>query len=166
MPNKLTFKIPSIARMLKRIVFPLSGKIILDPFANRCHGFATNYNDINPNNFGTNLEALDFIQTFPDSSVDGVLFDPPYSLRQLKECYDGIGKSLTGYHTTSYFHDIKKEIQRVVKPGGFVLSFGWNSCGIGKNKGFEIKEILLVSHGGLHNDTIVTYEINKQRRLF
>lgn len=166
MPNKHTFKIPSIAKMLNKIVFPMYGKTILDPFANRFHGFATNYNDINPNNFGANLDALDFLQTFPTASVDGVLFDPPYSLRQLKECYDDIGKALTSYDTTSYFHDVKKEIQRVVKPGGFVVSFGWNSCGIGKNKGFQIKEILLVSHGGLHNDTIVTYEINNQRRLF
>lgn len=30
--------------------------------------------------------------------------------------------------------------------------------GIGKKNGFEIIEILLVAHGGMHNDTIVTVE--------
>ena len=30
--------------------------------------------------------------------------------------------------------------------------------GIGKNNGFKIVEILLVPHGGWHNDTIVTVE--------
>jgi len=29
---------------------------------------------------------------------------------------------------------------------------------MGKNRGFEIVEILLVAHGGHHNDTIVTVE--------
>ena len=42
--------------------------------------------------------------------------------------------------------------------GGFCISFGWNSNGMGKNRGFEIVEILLVAHGGHHNDTIVTVE--------
>ena len=52
----------------------------------------------------------------------------------------------------------KKEISRIVKKGGYVLTFGWNSGGIGKTKGFEIVEILIVAHGGWHNDTIVTVE--------
>lgn len=34
----------------------------------------------------------------------------------------------------------------------------WNSGGFGKNLGFEMIEILLVPHGGHHNDTIVTVE--------
>jgi hypothetical protein len=45
-----------------------------------------------------------------------------------------------------------------IKVGGYCISFGWNSNGMGKNRGFEIVEILLVSHGGHHNDTIVTVE--------
>jgi hypothetical protein len=163
--DKYFHKIPSISKFLAKIVYPIGDKIILDPFANRNHGFATHYNDINPNNYGSNLDALDFLKQFESSSVDGVLFDPPYSLRQLKECYEGLGKALTGYDTTSYFHDVKREIARVVKPGGFVVSFCWNSVGIGKNKGFEIEEILLISHGGLRNDTICTFEIFKQMRL-
>lgn len=52
----------------------------------------------------------------------------------------------------------KKQIARIVKHGGKVISFGWNSGGIGKKLGFEITRILLVPHGGHHNDTIVTVE--------
>ena len=59
---------------------------------------------------------------------------------------------------SSFWGNIKKEIARVVKKDGFVISFGWNSGGIGKKLGFEQKEIMLVSHGGNHNDTIVTVE--------
>jgi hypothetical protein len=46
----------------------------------------------------------------------------------------------------------------VTKIGGYVITCGWNSGGIGKTNGFEIIEILLVAHGGWYNDTIVTVE--------
>ncbi|GAH81276.1 unnamed protein product [marine sediment metagenome] len=48
-----------------------------------------------------------------------------------------------------------------IKKGGIVISFGWNSGGFGKNREFEIKEILLVAHGGNHNDTICVVEVKK-----
>jgi len=54
--------------------------------------------------------------------------------------------------------NLKKEIARIIKNDGIVISFAWNSNGIGKTKGFEIIEILMVSHGGNHNDTICTVE--------
>lgn len=49
--------------------------------------------------------------------------------------------------------------------GGKVISFGWNSCGIGKTRGFEIERILIVCHGGHHNDTICTVEKKVQGSL-
>ena len=52
----------------------------------------------------------------------------------------------------------KKQISRIVKYNGVVITCGWNSGGIGKKYGFEIEEILLVPHGGWHNDTIVVVE--------
>jgi len=39
-----------------------------------------------------------------------------------------------------------------------VICFGWNSMGIGKTNNFKMVKILLVPHGGIHNDTIVTVE--------
>lgn len=58
----------------------------------------------------------------------------------------------------SFWSNMKKEISRIVKPDGYVLCFGWNSQGIGKTRGFIMEEILLVAHGGNHNDTICTAE--------
>ena len=51
--------------------------------------------------------------------------------------------------------------------GAVVLSFGWSSTGFGKELGFEIEEILLVCHGGHHNDTICIAErrIKSQQQL-
>ena len=57
-----------------------------------------------------------------------------------------------------YWGDSKNEIARLTKPEGLVICCGWTSQGIGKGRGFEILEILLVPHGGSKNDTIVTVE--------
>lgn len=82
------------------------------------------------------------------------------SPRQCSECYKSVGREVTSETTrASFWGNQKKEISRIVKPGGKVITFGWNSGGIGKTLGFEIKRILLVPHGGWHNDTICTVEV-------
>ena len=94
-----------------------------------------------------------------DKSVDMVLYDPPYSPRQVSECYKNLGKTVNMQTTqASYWSNHKKEIGRIVKTGGIVITCGWNSGGIGEKYGFKIIEVLLVPHGGWHNDTIVTVE--------
>ena len=66
---------------------------------------------------------------------------------------------VTGWHTSAgWTSSIKNEAARIIKPGGKAICFGWNSMGLGKNRGFEIIRILLVPHGGSKNDTIVTVE--------
>ena len=57
-----------------------------------------------------------------------------------------------------YWADCKNEIARIIKPGGKAICFGWNSMGLGKNRGFKMERILLVPYGGSKNDTIVTVE--------
>ena len=161
MPSKNTFTIKPIRELLLEELE--DQKLIIDPFANNNKEFAKVTNDLNPS-FDTDyhLPALEFLKKFEDNSVDCVLYDPPYSPRQLKECYDNIGVALTKEDTqSSFWSNHKKEISRIIKTGGKVISFGWNSNGIGKKLGFEIIKILLVAHGGNHNDTIVTVEIKK-----
>ena len=106
------------------------------------------------------MDALDFLKMFDTDSVDGVLYDPPYSPRQVSECYNNVGYNVT-WDTTkaSFWGNHKREISRIVKIGGKVITFGWNSGGIGYKYGFEIQKVLLVPHGGWHNDTICTVEI-------
>lgn len=161
MPNKNTFSITPIKALITRYINP-SG-VWLDPFArqspfNVYPTLISNDLDLNQNtNF--HLEALEFINRFPDNSVEGVLFDPPYSPRQISECYKAVGKAVHMKDTQSSFYgDRKNAVARVVKNGGIVISCGWNSGGIGVGNGFQIVEILLVPHGGAHNDTIVTVE--------
>jgi len=107
------------------------------------------------------MDALEFLKTQPDESVDGILYDPPYSFRQASECYKSFGKEQFTATVTSkeYWANIKNEIVRIVKKGGKVIGFGWNSNGLGINRGFTLTRILLVPHGGSMNDTICTVEV-------
>lgn len=158
MPNKKTFSIKPIAQLIERHNKP--DLLSIDPFANTSR-LTKITNDIDWT-VGTDyaLDALSFLRIFEDESVDFILYDPPYSPRQVSECYRALGLTVSAQDTQSKFWgDLKKEIARVSKQGGKVISFGWNSNGIGKTKGFEIIEILTVAHGGNHNDTICTVEI-------
>ncbi len=157
MPNSRTFDIKCINRLIYKYIKPEFESI--DPFANS-NKIAKITNDLNPDyDTDYNLDAVEFLKMFKDNSKDIVFYDPPYSLRQVSECYKNVGIPVTMETTQSSWR--KKhinEIARITKSGGIVISFGWNSSGIGKVRGFEILEILLVAHGGSHNDTICTVE--------
>jgi len=157
MPNKNTFSIKPIKELIVR--YTKDKTLIIDPFANKSK-IANITNDIDPQyDTDYHMDALDFLKMFNDKSVDMVLYDPPYSPRQVAECYKKLGKTVNMQTTqASYWGNQKKEISRIVKKDGIVITCGWNSGGIGKKNGFEIIEILLVPHGGWHNDTIVTVE--------
>lgn len=87
MPNKWTFAIKPIDRLLRE---EMGKGVWVDPFAG-VKSPATITNDLNPERpTNYHMDALAFLKTFADNSVDGVLYDPPYSQRQVKECYDGI----------------------------------------------------------------------------
>ena len=157
MPSRWTFTIKPIADLIKE---EITKGVWADPFAGM-NSPASLTNDLNPDAKATyHLEALDFLKSLPDESCDGVLFDPPYSPRQVMECYKGIGLNVTSEATKcSFYSNAKNEIARIVKKGGKVICFGWNSMGCGKNRGFEMTRILMVPHGGSKNDTIITVEM-------
>lgn len=157
MPNKNTFSIKPIKEL---ILDELTEGIWLDPFANS-NKIATITNDLNVEyDTDYHMDALDFLKLFPDNSIDGILYDPPYSPRQVSECYNNVGLSVTWDTTkSSFWSNHKREISRILKLNGKVITFGWNSGGIGASNGFSIKRILLVPHGGWHNDTICTVEV-------
>lgn len=167
MPNSNTFTIKPIKGLILKHIE--EGMTIVDPFANECsiekEISNVNYisNDLDSQYETTyHLDALDFLKQIPSNSVDLVLYDPPYSPRQVSEVYKSLDMSVNMQTTqSSYWSKQKTEISRIVKKGGKVITFGWNSGGIGKTKGFEIIEILLVAHGGWHNDTICTVDYKK-----
>lgn len=159
MPDAWTFQIPPIQDLVESYVYSNDG-LWIDPFAGTAD-YADITNDLNPErDTDHNLKAREFFAEFEDREVDGgVLFDPPYSPRQVKEMYDEIGIDVEMDDVQSTFYSrLRDEVARVCGPGAVVLSFGWNSVGIGSERGFEKEEILMVCHGGAHNDTICTVE--------
>lgn len=157
MPNSNTFSIKPIYELINK--YSQQSDIIVDPFANT-NKLATITNDIDPAMpTDYHMDATKFLQTLKTSSCDLILYDPPYSPRQVSECYKKFNQTVDMKTTqASYWSDQKKEIGRIVKSGGYCITCSWNSGGIGKKYGFEIIEILLVAHGGWHNDTIVVVE--------
>ena len=133
MPNHQTFEIPKISKLIDD---EIDKNKALDPFP-----------------FPYQKDALKFLKETPDNSFNFGLYDPPYSQRQLREMYDSLG--LHYEMNSSYWKKIEEQWTRIIRVGGIVIRFGWNSK---RMKGFEIIRILLVSHGGQHNDTIVTVQ--------
>ena len=99
MPNKWTFRIKPIAKLLKE---EISDGLWIDPFAGEMSPDQIT-NDLNIERSTTyHMDALDFLKMFEDDSIDGILYDPPYSPRQVRECYDEIGGNLKGDGRTNF----------------------------------------------------------------
>lgn len=156
MPSHWTFTIKPIRELIQE---EMTEGLWIDPFAGE-HSPAQITNDLHPDRPTTHhMEALDFLAEMETGSADGAFFDPPYSPRQVKEMYEGIGAKTVADNTRmDFWSKCKDELTRIVKPGGKVLCFGWNSMGCGKGRGFRMDRILLVPHGASKNDTMVTVE--------
>lgn len=157
MPNKYTFKMNCVRELLLR--YTLDGKGWIDPFCG-VYSIAECKNDIDEKKLAdSHLDGLEFLKSLPDKAHAGCTFDPPYSteqcLRLYKQKKDNHGGTAA---RAEYLACCKDEIARILKPNGIVISFGWDSCGIGKKRGFEIVEVLDICHGACHNDTLVTVE--------
>jgi hypothetical protein len=159
MPSGDTFGIPQVAALLARYV---PGVRSVDPFA-RASGLATLTNDLDPSQpTHHHMDALDFAQMLVSAGerFQLVLFDPPYSYRQVVELYAGFGRKWTqqDQQQVGRWSKLKNALTSILSPGGVVISFGWNSTGFGKRRGFTPIEYALINHGSAHNDTIVTVE--------
>jgi len=160
MPNLETFSVTPIGELVQRYL--RRATVSIDPFA-RNKRWATYTNDLNPTTEAEyHMEVVDYLNLLTERGVkaDLFLFDPPYSPRQIKECYSSIGKTMTTADGQSA--RLKKLWRQAALPlltdDAIVISCGWNSVGFGVMLGFELIEVLLVCHGGDHNDTIVTVE--------
>lgn len=149
MPSRWTFSMPPVREFLIR---HLAGcAVIVDPFCGQSR-VATHRNDLALGG----VDAEEFVRGLLAKGVqaDAVLFDPPYSPRQIAECYRSIGRTVTASDTQNgrLYKNVRQALAELLRPGGKALSFGWQSAGFGRP--WPTDEILLVQHGGAHNDTI------------
>lgn len=160
MPDAATFSIAPIGEFVRR--YMADAKVSVDPFA-RNRDWATYTNDINRDTSAqAHMDAEDFLDYLRERGVvaDLILFDPPYSPRQVSEHYRAAGREVTAEDTQNgrLYRRVRDAIDRIIRPGGVVLSFGWQSIGMGVGRGYLPLEIMLVPHGGGHNDTICMAE--------
>jgi len=159
-PTRETFSCPPIGGFVRRYLG--NSRVSVDPFA-RNKRWATYTNDINPQTAAEyHMDAEDFLKHLVKQGLAGQIdlgiLDPPYSPRQITECYKEFGKvaSMTDTQNAVLYSRVKAALVPLLSPDAVVLSFGWNSAGMGP--GFDRIELMLVSHGAAHNDTICVAE--------
>jgi hypothetical protein len=160
MPNADTFSCPPIGAFVHRYL--RDSKCSVDPFA-RNKRWATYTNDLNPETQAEyHMDAEDFLRMLFTQEIrsDLVIYDPPYSPGQMAEVYKSIGMKRDGGggRNGELYSRVRAAVPSILTDSAIVLSFGWNSAGMGKKHGFELIEIMLVCHGGAHNDTICIAE--------
>lgn len=158
MPNADTFSVVPIGSFVRRYL--AESKKSVDPFA-RNKDWATVTNDLSPATSAMyHMDAEAFLAEMKGAAFDLGIMDPPYSPRQISECYKGIGMKVGMKETQSalLYKRVRDALDPVIIKGGVVLSFGWNSVGMGKKRGYELIEVMMCCHGGAHNDTICIAE--------
>ena len=90
-------------------------------------------------------DCLEVMRDMPDNSIDAVVTDPPYELGFMGKKWDSTG--------IAYNVELWQEVLRVLKPGGYLLSFGGTrtyhrmTCAI-EDAGFEIRDCIQYLYGG------------------
>lgn len=86
----------------------------------------------------------DVLPTFADASFDSIVTDPPYELGFMGKGWDSTG--------IAYNVDMWAECFRVLKPGGYLLSFGgtrtWHRIAVAiEDAGFEVRDSIAWMYG-------------------
>jgi hypothetical protein len=162
MPNKYTFVIPAIRYFVNK--YTTGKEVIVNPMCGET-GLGNFTNDLNPRiTADEHLDAIIYLQKLGSNFADVVLFDPPFSSRQALESYESVG--LENFcKNNGWYANLRTEISRITKIDGYVISCGWNSNGLGKKRGFELEDGLVVAHGSSHNDTIIVAERKVQNQI-
>jgi len=89
-------------------------------------------------------DCIEVLKTMADNSVDSIVTDPPYELGFMGKKWDNTG--------IAYNVEMWKEVLRVLKPGGHLLSFSGSrtyhrmTCAI-EDAGFEIRDQIMWIYG-------------------
>lgn len=160
MPRKWTFQMPKLRHWIEsklhvnlreghvdtvlnmfggvtKLVHPADGRVV--------------HNEINQDlPADLRLDAYDLAQWAEyGGQFDCVVFDPPYSAYQAIKTYGRRAQLV------SHARDV---VEYVLRPGGRVISLGFNSTGMSAARGFTKESLALVNCGGSHNDYILLSE--------
>lgn len=188
------FENKHVLKLLKKYIRKIHEKypraVAVDPFAresctsiNGMFGSFTISNDLNstmPTDF--HLEANDFgeylLARFQrvqhrirnidvNQGIHLVFFDPPYTLRMLKDHYDGIGKDLKIWQCQNMWGRCRDSLAKMMPEGSYCITLGYSTRGMGRHRGFRKREILILESGGKPDryDILMTIEEKVQTNL-
>ena len=102
-----------------------------------------------------NIDADIYIDKCIQNNVkyDCILSDPPFSIRKSREKYEG---RYIGCYTK-----LKNKLPLLLNKNGIIIEFGFTAMGMSNSRGFELKDLCIVAHGGDHSATIITVETLK-----
>lgn len=153
-PKKYTFEMPLVKRFVEvnsfgKVLNLFAGKTILNLDETR-----VDLNKDMPADY--HMDSYDFVLMAIENKwvYDTIIFDPPYNLRKSREKYNGI--------YTSRLRKIRTLLPQILKIGGIIINFGYDTTGMGKKRGFEKEHVLIINHGGDHNDTLCLIERKTQ----
>lgn len=143
-------------------IFPrISDFTVADPFARNCM-IGTHRNDIDPDTKAIDhIDALEWLKQQDDIFFDAVIFDPPFSKIMAERKYEAGHVNI--YTVPGYVSKCFKEITRILKPGGRVLMFGYNSTR--HHPLLDLKKGWIVCFGGNRNDVIMSLWQKNQHSL-
>lgn len=154
-PSRYTFKQPKLKQWVEKWCIGKTlnlfcGKVFLDIDEIR--------NDIDedmPAHY--HMDAFEFVTSWDKCKFKTIILDPPYNIRKAREKYHSkwIGK-LT---------QVKGTLLNIIEPGARIISLGYDTVGMGYQRGFKKLAICLVCHNGDHNDTIGLVEELVQTKL-
>ncbi|MGY4538191.1 hypothetical protein ACVW0P_002611 [Mucilaginibacter sp. UYNi724] len=146
--HRYTFSVKAIRHWVEqtcegRVLNSFAGKTKLALYETR--------NDLDPKMPADyHLDALAFLRGWSGKKFNTILLDPPYAFRKSMELYKGI--------VCSPFRQLKEALPECLEAGGLVITFGYHSVVMGRNRNFQLERLALFSHGGAIHDTIASAE--------
>lgn len=105
-------------------------------------------------------DCIEKMKDIPDDTIDSIITDPPYELGFMGKAWDSTG--------IAYNPAVWQEALRILKPGGYLLSFGGSrtyhrmACAI-EDAGFEIRDqIMWVYSSGFPKSHDVSKAVDKE----
>lgn len=154
--HKDTFTIPSI----RGFVLPHCHGLVLNAFAGKTplekEGCTFVNNDLRrdiPTNFHLDVSSPEFVgelQQVGFTTFDTILVDPPFSLYLAKRKYNA--------EWIRDFTVVKNNLNKLARVGTKIITLGFNSTGMGKRRGYEKEELLIVNCKGTNNDVLCLVE--------
>ncbi|MFC7202881.1 hypothetical protein ACFQJC_05090 [Haloferax namakaokahaiae] len=108
-------------------------------------------NDLNPEmDADTHVDVATLGDHFEPQSFDTIVFDPPFDEDKAENMYDRL-------HAKDVWAALEA-FNTLVRTGGTVVSFGWNSWGMKSFPAFERVETTLFTRGPISRDFIVAVD--------